>query len=158
MRICQASSFVTVRMPKDICTMQIAAHQQERCRGEVGPIRPSPGLNKHVPNHLSNASLKSMNISLPYRSWVLAQIPGTLSGGEARKIGHIAHSGSAHLAYATWRTFVAPRPCRSFYSMHFLRFEGRGLFGSRLQPYIDHTPSCILKSTQLHSNTLKENS
>ena len=95
--------------------MHIAVHQQEYRRGEVGPVRPSPGLNTHVPNHLSNAPLKSMNISLPYGSWVLAQIDGTLSGGEAHKTGrHIAHSGSAHLAYATWRTFVAPRPCRSF--------------------------------------------
>src|SRR5215210_5118396 len=38
--------------------------------------------------------------------------------------------------------------------MHFLCFEGRGLVGSRLQPYIDHTPSSVLKSTQIHSNTL----
>src|SRR5215208_6139816 len=38
--------------------------------------------------------------------------------------------------------------------MHFLCFEGRVLFGSRLQPYIDHTPSSALKSTQIHSNTL----
>src|ERR687897_798830 len=38
--------------------------------------------------------------------------------------------------------------------IHFLRFEGRGLFDSRLQPDIDHTPSSVLKSTQIHSNTL----
>ena len=37
--------------------------------------------------------------------------------------------------------------------MQLLRSEGRGLFGSRLQPYIDHTPSPALKSTQIHSNT-----
>src|SRR5215211_5154511 len=38
--------------------------------------------------------------------------------------------------------------------MRFLRFEGRGLLGSRLQPYIDHTPSSVLMSTQIHSNAL----
>src|ERR687897_3268588 len=38
--------------------------------------------------------------------------------------------------------------------MHFLCFEGRGLFDPPLQPYIDHTSSSVLKSTQIHSNTL----
>jgi hypothetical protein len=89
--------------------MHIAIHQQECRRGEVGPERPSPGLNKHVPNRHSNASLKSMNISLPYRSWVIAPTDGTLSGGEAHKTGrHNAHLGSGHLAYATWRTSLPP--------------------------------------------------
>jgi hypothetical protein len=117
--MCQASSLVDVYMPKDICTMHVAAHQQECRRGEVGPERPSPGLNEHFPNRLSHASLKSMNISLPHRSWVLAPTKGTVSSGEACRTGHTAHLGSGHLAYATWRASVAPRPCRSFSSCIF---------------------------------------
>src|SRR5215212_1797793 len=34
-------------------------------------------------------------------------------------------------------------------------FEDRSLFGSRSHPYIDHTPSALLKSTQIYSNTFK---